>query len=147
MTLKAQLQDDLKAAMRDNDAIRKSALRMTIAAIKNAEVAKIGELTDEEAVAVLRSEVKRRHETLADLEKAGRFESLGEEQALLDVLNAYLPQQMGREQIVEVVKTVLARMGQPPSAQFGAAMKQVMAELKGKADGKLVQEVLRELMQ
>jgi len=147
MTLKAQLQDDLKAAMRDNDAIRKSALRMTIAAIKNAEVAKIGELTDEEAVAVLRSEVKRRHETLADLEKAGRFESLGEEQALLDVLNAYLPQQMGREQIVEVVKTVLARMGQPPSTQFGAAMKQVMAELKGKADGKLVQEVLRELMQ
>jgi uncharacterized protein YqeY len=147
MTLKAQLQDDLKAAMRDNDAIRKSALRMTIAAIKNAEVAKIGELTDEEAVAVLRSEVKRRHETLADLEKAGRFESLGEEQALLDVLNGYLPQQMGREQIVEVVKTVLARMGQPPSTQFGAAMKQVMAELKGKADGKLVQEVLRELMQ
>jgi hypothetical protein len=147
MTLKAQLQDDLKSAMRDNDAIRKSALRMTIAAIKNAEVAKIGELTDEEAVAVLRSEVKRRHETLADLEKAGRFESLGEEQALLDVLNGYLPQQMGREQIVEVVKTVLARMGQPPSTQFGAAMKQVMAELKGKADGKLVQEVLRELMQ
>lgn len=149
MSLKTQLQDDLKSAMRDNDAVRKAALRLTIAAIKNAEVAKIGELNDDEALAVLRTEVKRRRETIAELDalRANRSDRLLEEQAQLDVLNRYLPQQMGREQVAEAVKAVLADMGNPPAGQFGAAMKQVMAELKGKADGKLVQEVLRELMQ
>ncbi len=148
MSLKSQLQDDLKAAMRDNDSIRKSALRLTIAAIKNAEVAKIGELTDEEMLGVLRTEVKRRRETIAELDalQADRPELLAEERAQIEVLTAYLPQQMSREQIVEVVQAVLARLGHPPASQFGPAMKQVMAELKGKADGKLVQDVLRDLM-
>ena len=146
MSLKTQLQDDLKAALRDNDAVRKAALRLTIAAIKNAEIAKIGELSDDEALAVLRTEVKRRRETIAELEQAARPELLAEEQAQLAVISSYLPQPMGREQIAEVVKAVLVRMGHPPAKEFGAAMKQVMAELKGKADGKLVQEVLRELM-
>ena len=132
--------------MRDNDAVRKAVLRLTLAALKNAEVAKIGELSDDEALAVLRTEVKRRRETIAELEQAARPELLAEEQAQLAVISSYLPQPMGREQIAEVVKAVLARMGNPPAKEFGAAMKQVMAELKGKADGKLVQEVLRELM-
>jgi len=145
MPLKTQLQEDLKAALRSNDTVRKATLRFTIAAIKNAEIAKIGELSDDETLAVLRTEVKRRRETIAELAKADRPDLLAEETAQLDVLNAYLPQQMNREQIAEVVKAVLAR-GNPPANEFGAAMKQVMAELKGKADGKLVQAVLRELM-
>jgi len=72
MPLKDQLQNDLKVAIRDNDPVRKDTLRLTLAAIKNAEVAKIGALSDEEAVAVLRTEAKRRRETIAELEKAGR---------------------------------------------------------------------------
>ncbi|HJW84851.1 MAG TPA: GatB/YqeY domain-containing protein [Anaerolineae bacterium] len=147
MSLKIRLQDDLKAALRENDGVRKAALRLTLAAIKNAEVAKIGELSDDEALALLRTEVKRRRETIAELEKVGRPELLAEEQAQLAVIDGYLPQPMSREQVAEVVQAVLARMGHPPAKEFGAAMKQVMAELKGKADGKLVQEVLRELMQ
>jgi len=149
MSLKTQLQDDLKSAMRENDSIRKAALRLTIAAIKNAEVAKIGELSDDEALAVLRTEVKRRRETIAELDalRAGRPELLAEEQAQLEVLNRYLPQQMSREQITETAKAVLARMGHPEPKQMGQVMKQMMAELKGKADGKLVQDVVREIMQ
>lgn len=147
MTLKSQLQDDLKTAMRQNDAIRKAALRMTIAAIKNAEIAKFGELNDDETLAVLRTEVKRRRETINELEKADRPELLAEEKAQLDVLTAYLPQQMSREQIAETARVVLARMGHPDPKQMGQVMKQMMAELKGRADGKLVQEVVRELMQ
>jgi hypothetical protein len=146
MSLKTRLQDDLKTAMRHNDAVRKSALRLTIAEIKNAEVAKIGELTDDETLAVLRSEVKRRNETIAELEKAGRHAALAEERALLDVVHSYLPQPMSREQIVDVARTVLARMGHPGSDQLGPIMKQMMAELKGKADGRLVQEVVRSLL-
>ncbi len=149
MSLKTQLQDDLKAAMRDNDPVRKAALRLTLAAIKNAEVAKIGELTDDEALAVLRTEVKRRRETITELEalQAGRPELLDEEQAQLAVLDGYLPQQMNREQIAEVAKAVLAHLGDPGPNQMGQVMKQMMAELKGKADGKLVQEVVRDMLQ
>jgi len=63
------------------------------------------------------------------------------------VLTGYLPQQMSREQIAEVAQSVLERMGHPDAKQMGLVMKQMMAEVKGKADGKLVQEVVRELMQ
>jgi len=147
MSLKQQLQDDLKAAMRSNDAVRKAVLRLTLAAIKNAEVAKIGELSDDEELAVLRTEAKRRRETIAELEKADRPELLAEEQAQFEVLNGYLPQQMGREQIVEVAQQVLARLDHPDPKQMGPIMKQMMAELKGRADGNLVQEVVRELLQ
>ena len=147
MPLKDQLQNDLKVAMRDNDPVRKDTLRLTLAAIKNAEVAKIGALSDEEALAVLRTEAKRRRETIAELEKAGRPDLLEVERAQLEVLTGYLPQQMSREQIAEVAQSVLERMGHPDAKQMGLVMKHIMAEVKGKADGKLVQEVVRELMQ
>lgn len=132
--------------MRDSDAVRKATLRQTISAMKLAEVAKIGELSDDEALAVLRTEVKRRRETIAELETANRPELLAEEQAQLEVLTAYLPQQMSREQIADVARDVLARLGSPGPGQMGQVMKHMMSELKGKADGKLVQEVVRELM-
>ena len=147
MLLKDQLQNDLKMAMRDSDSVRKDTLRLTIAAIKNAEIAKIGVLSDDEALAVLRTEAKRRRETIAELEKAGRPDLLEVERAQLEVLTGYLPQQMSREQIAEVAKSVLERMDHPDAKQMGLVMKQMMAEVKGKADGKLVQEVVRELMQ
>ena len=146
MSLKTQLQDDLKVAMRHNDALRKDVLRLTIAAVKNAEIAKIGELTEDETLAVLRTEVKRRRETIAEVEQAGRVDLLAQEQAQLEVLSAYLPQQMSREQIAEAARTVLAQMDTPDPKPMGLVMKQLMAELKGKADGRLVQEVVRELM-
>ncbi|HLF29294.1 MAG TPA: GatB/YqeY domain-containing protein [Anaerolineae bacterium] len=146
MSLKTQLQDDLKTALRANDPMRKLALRQTLAEIKNAEVAKIGELSDDEALAVLRTELKRRRETIAELETVSRPGLLAEAQAQLDVLSAYLPQQMSREQIAETAKAVLAGMGNPGPNQMGQVMKQMMAELKGKADGRLVQDVVRELI-
>lgn len=149
MSLKTRLQDDLKTALRDNDAARKAALRLTLAAIKNAEIAKIGELSDDEALAVLRTEIKRRRETIAELDalRANRPELLAEERAQLEALIGYLPQQMSREQIAEVARAVLARLGHPGPSQMGQVMKQMMIELKGKADGRLVQEVVRDLLQ
>jgi len=146
MSLKTQMHDDLRAAMRRNDEVRKNALRVAITEIKNAEIAKIGELTDDEAMAVLRTELKRRREAIAELEQANRPDLLTDAKAQLDVLNAYLPQQMSREQIAEVARSVLAGMGSPGPQHMGQVMKQMMAELKGKADGKLVQDVVRELL-
>jgi uncharacterized protein YqeY len=150
MTLRTKLQDDLKAAMKSGDKRRLAALRLTMSAIKIAETAERrasrGDLTDDEAIAVLQTEIKRRRDTIAELEKADRPELLADEKTELAVLVDYLPQQMSREQIVEVARAVIAETGATGSAQMGAVMKQLMARLKGQADGKLVNEVVRELL-
>lgn len=158
MNVKAQLQADLKTAMLNKDELRKNVIRFTISAVKNAEIAKPGhELSDADMLAVLTSEVKRRKDTLAELEKVDRPELLKEEKAQLEVLMNYLPQQMSREEIVEAAQKVIAEVsasdppfgGKTPQAvpqAAGQVMKRLMAELKGRADGKLVNEVVHDLM-
>lgn len=150
MTIKAKLQDDLKAAMKSGDKRRLAVLRLTLAAIKNVETAEgrptRGDLTDAEVAVVLQTEAKRRRDTIAELEKADRPEMLADEKAELEALLEYLPQQIGREQIVQAARAVIAETGAQGPAQMGAVMKQLMAQLKGQADGKLVNEVVRELL-
>ena len=150
MTLKTRLQDDLKAAMKSGDKRRLAALRLTIAAIKNVETAEgrptRGDLTDEEVMAVLSTEVKRRRDTIAELEQVNRPDLLADEKAELEALLDYLPRQMSREQIVEAARAVIAQVSATGPAQTGAVMKQLMAQLKGQADGKLVNEIVRELL-
>ena len=150
MTLKTQLQDDLRAAMRSGDKRRLAALRLTMSAIRIAETAETratrGDLTDDQVIAVIHTEVKRRRDTIADLEKVGRPELLADEQAELAALLAYLPQQLSRDQVAEAARAVIAETGAAGLAQTGAVMKLLMARLKGQADGKLVNEVVRELL-
>ena len=147
MSLKDRLQDDLRSAMRNKDEVRKATLRQTIAEIKNAEVSKRGEMDEDELLTLLRTQVKRRQETISELEKAGgRAELLAEEKAQIEVLNIYVPQMMGRDEVVAVAQGAVERAGEPGPQQFGQVMKEVMRELRGKADGKLVSEVVRELL-
>jgi uncharacterized protein YqeY len=150
MTLKTKLQDEIKAAMKSGDKRRLAVLRLTLTAIKTTETAEKratrGDLTDPEVAVVLQTEVKRRRDTIAELEKADRPVLLADEKAELEILLEYLPQQMGREQVVEAARAVIAETGATGPAQMGAVMKQLMAQLKGQADGKLVNEVVRELL-
>ena len=146
MSIKAQLQQDLQDAMRNKDTLRKAALRLTLAAIKNAEIEKIGELDEAEVEAILQTEVKRRRDTLVELEKAGRNDMLATEKAELDYLLPYLPQQMSREEITAAAQAVIAQVGASGPAQTGEVMKHLMANLKGKADGRLVSQVVKELL-
>jgi len=150
MTLVKRLQDDLKVAMKSGDKRKVAALRLTLSSIKLAETAETrktrDDLTDEEALAVLQSEVKRRRDTIAELEKADRPELLADEQAELAALMEYLPQQLSREQIIQAARAVIAQTGASGPAQMGMVMKQLMAQLKGQADGKLINEVVRELL-
>jgi uncharacterized protein YqeY len=150
MTLKTRLQDEIKVAMKSGDKRRLAALRLTLTAIKTTETAEKratrGDLTDPEVAVVLQTEVKRRRDTIAELEKADRPALLADEKAELEILLEYLPQQMGREQVVEAARAVIAETGATGPAQMGAVMKQLMAQLKGQADGKLVNEVVRELL-
>ena len=97
-------------------------------------------------LALLQTEVKRRRDSIAELEKVDRPQLLADEQAELQALLEYLPQQLSREQIAEAARAVIAQIGATGPAQMGAVMKQLMAQFKGQADGKLVSEVVRELL-
>ena len=146
MSLKRQLQEDLKDALRARDERRKSVIRMGLAAIVNAEVEHGGELDDEDVISVLRKEARQRLDTLAELRDAGRQDLLAEEEAELEILEGYLPQLLSREEIVEEARQVIAEVGATGMKQMGAVMRQLMSNLKGRADGRIVNQVVRELL-
>ncbi|MCX7680971.1 MAG: GatB/YqeY domain-containing protein [Anaerolineae bacterium] len=146
MSIKSQLQDDLKEALRARDERRKKVIRMALAAIVNAEVEHGGELSDGDVIAVLQKEARRRQETIAELRQANRPELLAEEEAELGILERYLPRLLSREEIGQEARRVIAELGATGMGQMGAVMRQLMSELKGRADGRLVNEVVRELL-
>jgi uncharacterized protein len=111
-----------------------------------AEIAKLTPLTDEEQLSVLTTEVKRRRETIADAEKAGRSDLIAREQAELEVVLGYLPKQMNREEVTAAAQQVIADVGAKGPQDTGKVMGKLMPQLKGKADGKMISEVVKELL-
>jgi uncharacterized protein YqeY len=146
MKLKQQLQDDLKRAMREQDEVRKRTLRMALAAIKNKEVEVQRELDDADVAAILQKEAKQRHETLDELRRVDRPDLVSSEQAELDVLVEYLPRQLGRDEIAKLARQVISDLNADGPRQMGQVMGALMPQLKGQADGKLVSQVVRELL-
>jgi uncharacterized protein YqeY len=146
MNLKQRLQEDLKGAMRAKDQVRLRTLRLALAAIKNREIEVRGELSDADVAAILQREAKQRRETLDELEQVDRPELAASEQAELEILTEYLPQQLGREEIADLVRQVIADLNAEGPRQMGLVMRTMMAQLKGQADGKLVSQVVRELL-
>lgn len=146
MSLKERLQEDLKIAMRAGDEPRKSAIRMALLAIRMAEVEAARPLREDEVLQVLQSEVKRRREALQELEKANRLDRLAAEQAELAVLLSYLPEPLTREQIEAMAQEVIAEVGAASPAQLGEVMKRLMPKVRGRADGREVQEIVRRLL-
>jgi uncharacterized protein YqeY len=146
MTLKKQLQDDLKHAMRQKDEARKRTLRMALTVIRLQEVEVGRELEDADVLAILQKEAKKRHETLEELTRVERPELMAAEQAELAILSGYLPQQLGREEIAELARQVIADLGAEGPRQMGQVMRALMPQIKGQADGKLVNQVVRELL-
>ena len=146
MGLKQRLQDDLKEALRARDGRRKSVIRMAMAEITNAEIEHGGDLDDSGVVAVLQKQARRRRDTVAELKEVDRPDLLAEEQAELGILEEYLPQLLSREEIVEEARSVIAEVGATGMAQMGAVMRQLMSKLKGRADGNVVNQVVRELL-
>ncbi len=146
MTLKQQLQDDLKSAMRERDDVRKRTLRMALTEIRIKEVEVRGELTDADVLAVLQKEAKQRRETLAELDQVDRPELTASEQAELEILEEYLPQQLSREEIEDLARQVIVDVNAEGPRDMGQVMRTLMPQVKGRADGKLVNQVVRELL-
>lgn len=148
MPLKKQLTDDLTAAMRASDEVRKSTLRMLISAINTVEVAgsERKELTDEQVMQVITKQVKQRKESIDEFGKAGRQDLVDKETAEMKVLEAYMPPQMGRDEIEAEVRKAMAEVGATSPADKGKLMKVLMPRLSGKADGREINEVVTELL-
>jgi uncharacterized protein YqeY len=149
MILQERVDLDLKDAMRAKDATRVGVLRMLKSAFKYAAIAKSGseaELSDAEAVQVIRKQVKQRQDSIESFEKGGRAELAEKERAELGILNAYLPQAMSADELTKVVRETIAEVGATSRAQMGAVMKALLAKVGGRADGKTVSaEVTRQL--
>jgi len=146
VSLKQQLQEDLKEALRARDRCRKSVIRMALAAIVNAEVEHGGELDDAGVIAVLRKGARRRRDTIAELRQASRPELLAEEEAELAILEGYLPRLLSREEIAGEARQVISEVGATRMGEMGPVMRQLMSKLKDRADGHVVSEVVRELL-
>jgi hypothetical protein len=146
MALKERLRQDVASAMRSGDAERRDALRLLLAAIKQVEVDSRTNLDDAGVLAVLNKQAKQRRESIADYERAGRPEAAARESAELDIILSYLPQTLSREAVAEMAGKAIAETGASDMKDMGRVMGRLMPELKGKADGQLVSDVVRELL-
>ncbi len=146
MGLKERLKADMKEAMKAKDKIKLSTIRMINSLIKNAEIEKRGELTDEEIIQLLMKYAKQRKESIEMYEKGGRQDLVEKEKAELAVVESYLPKQMSGEEIREIVKQTIEEVGASSIKDMGKVMKAVMPKVKGRADGSVVNKIVKELL-
>lgn len=143
---KDQIQNDLKVAMKAGDTERRHVLRLLMAAFKQVEKDKQIELSPEAAIGVLMSEAKKWREEISEFEKAGRGDELDVKRNELAIIEGYLPKQMSRDEIEAMVREVVAEVGATTPKDMGSVMKVLMPKVKGQADGKLVNEIVREVL-
>jgi uncharacterized protein len=146
MSLQETIESALKDAMRANDAVRKTAIRSIIAGLKLLKVEKQAELTDEDVLAVIRKEIKSQHEAIADAQKASRPDLVQEAEVLIAIYETYVPQLMTREQVALHANAAIAETGASSPADMGKVMKVLQPKLKGQADGKVISDVVKELL-
>lgn len=146
MSIEDKIFEDLKAAMKAKDSLKVGTLRMVRAQFKDAQIAKREPLNDDEQLAVLGNAAKRRREALEMYKNSGRDDLIQKEQAELDIISAYLPKQLSREEIEKVLKDIIKKTDVSSMQDLGKVMGPAMQQLRGKADGKLVQQLVREIL-
>lgn len=146
-SLRERLRDDLKAAMRARDAVRRDTIRLVEAAVKNAEIEKRGaELSDQDVQAILQRQVKQRQDSIEQYEQADRSDLADIERAEIAVIEAYLPQQMSREEIETAARAAIDQLGASGPGDRGKVMGRLMSQLRGQADGATVNAVVSDLL-
>ena len=146
MGLREQLREELAEAMRSRDAQRRDVIRMLLAAVKQADVDEGKPLSEAEVQAVLVKQAKQRRESIADAETAGRGALAEAEKEELAIIEDYLPQMMGREEIRALAAQVIADLGVTDMSGMGQVMGRLMTQLRGQADGQVVSGVVRDLL-
>ena len=151
ISIQQRLQDDLKDAMRTRQELRSRVIRFLVAAVKNEIVnartdGRGGVLSDGDVMGLIRREVKQHEESLLEAKNAGREDLVEEQNNELVILRSYLPQQLSRAAIEDLVRQTITDVGATTAKQQGQVMKALQPKVKDIADGKLVNEVVRELL-
>jgi len=151
MGLREQLMDDLKGAMREKDEARKRAIRSVLAGIKKAETeldsgGQRVSMDDDAILRVIAKQAKERQESIDAFRSGGRDDLVAREEADLAVLEGYLPRQMSRDEIEAEARQVIAEVGATGLHDIGKVMKPLMTRLSGRADGRLANQIVRELL-
>ena len=147
MSLKEQLTNDMKEAMKNHEKDRLAVIRMVRGAIRQQEIDGQKELGDEDVIAVLSKEVKMRKDSLEEFKKGGREDLVEKTQAEIDVLMPYLPAQLSEEEVRELVKAAVEQTGATTGKDMGKVMGILMPKVKGRADGKMVNTIVRSFLQ
>jgi uncharacterized protein YqeY len=143
---KEQIQHDLKEAMRAGDTQRREVLRLLMAAFKQVEVDKRIELSESDTIGILTTEAKKRREAIEEMDRAGRSQLASQERYELGVIEGYLPRQLSRAEIEDLVREAIQETNAASPKDTGSVMKVLMPRVKGQADGKIVSAVVQEML-
>lgn len=143
MALRQQLTEDMKVALKERNQFRLDTLRMVISAVKNKEIENKGELSDEVIISLMGTLVKQRKEAAQLYKQGGRDDLAEKEEQEIDILKSYLPEQMSEEELAKVVEDAISETGASSMADMGKVMKTVMSKVAGKADGGLVNALVK----
>jgi uncharacterized protein YqeY len=146
MSLRQDIQKDIAVAMKSGDKERLSTVRMLLSAIKYKEVDAHRELNDEETIAVISTLVKQRQDSIEQFTKGNRMDLVEKETKELEVLRGYLPPQLSEAEVRDIIKKAALETGAAGQKDMGKLMKLVMPQVKGKADGKLVNDIVKEIL-
>ena len=144
--LKQKLMDDLKQAMRGGDNVKRSVIRLAMAAIKNAEIARRAALEDADILGIIAKEVRQRNESIEAFKQGNRQDLVAQEEAELAILQEYLPRQMTRDEVIVEARRVIKEVGAQGLSDKGKVMPELISQLKGRADGREINAVVTELL-
>ena len=145
-SLKERLTGDLKQAMKGGDITRRNVIRLVMSAIKNAEIAKHADLEESDVIGVIAKEARQREESIEAFKQGGRQDLVDKEEAELAILQEYLPQQASRDEIVSAAQQIIAEVGAAGPRDKGKVMPRLIAQFKGKADGREINDIVTELL-
>lgn len=146
MTLKERLQEDLKTAMKNKDSLRLSVIRLAKAAVMNLEIARGHQLDDTEVIEVLAKEAKQRNDAIAEYEKANRADIVDTLKKEITILREYLPAQLSESELRSIIQETITEIGATGKKEIGKVMSALMPKVKGRADGKLVNQIVNSLL-
>ena len=144
--MREQVTKDMAVALKAGEKARLSTLRMLMSAIKYKEVDAKHQLDDEEVISVISTLIKQRHDSIDQFRKGGREDLVDKETKEVEVLKGYLPPQLSEEEVRNIITKAAAETGATGQKDMGKLMKAVMPQVKGKADGKLVNEIVKEVL-
>ena len=146
LSLEEIIFNDMKKALKENEKLKLSTLRLIRAAIKNAEISKRDKLTEDEVIGIVNNNLKKLEESLDMFTKGQRPELAEKAKKEIEIVKKYLPEQLSEEEVEKIVKETIIKFGFKGLQDIGPAMREIMPQLKGKADGKIVNKMVRDLL-